>query len=74
MNLIFQIIQKRMGDSTSFHRDWNDYKNGFGSPNDSYWLGMSSTNISNFLSKNIKCHFKKLNKDIKLFGRGISVV
>ncbi|XP_078330697.1 microfibril-associated glycoprotein 4-like [Crassostrea virginica] len=33
------IVQKRIGDSTSFNRGWNDYKNGFGSPNDSYWLG-----------------------------------
>ncbi|XP_062606909.1 microfibril-associated glycoprotein 4-like [Saccostrea cucullata] len=34
------IIQKRVDGSTDFSRTWNKYKEGFGSVNSSYWLGI----------------------------------
>ncbi|XP_062618319.1 fibroleukin-like [Saccostrea cucullata] len=33
------VIQKRVDGSTDFNRTWNEYKEGFGSVNSSYWLG-----------------------------------
>ena len=34
-----QLFQRRVNGSVDFYRDWNDYKNGFGSVNGEYWLG-----------------------------------
>ncbi|KAM5146508.1 ficolin-1-like [Mantella aurantiaca] len=33
------VIQKRMDGSVDFYRDWNSYKNGFGSHLTEFWLG-----------------------------------
>ncbi|KAG8451437.1 hypothetical protein GDO86_003590 [Hymenochirus boettgeri] len=33
------VIQHRKDGSVNFHRDWKEYKEGFGSPSGEYWLG-----------------------------------
>ncbi|XP_062598973.1 fibroleukin-like [Saccostrea cucullata] len=33
------VIQKRVDGSVNFHRNWADYKNGFGSPERNFWVG-----------------------------------
>ncbi|XP_056023159.1 ryncolin-2-like [Ostrea edulis] len=33
------VIQRRFDGKTDFHREWNDYKKGFGDPGREYWLG-----------------------------------
>ena len=34
------ILQQRYDGSINFHRGWEDYENGFGSPNGEYWAGL----------------------------------
>ncbi|KAK3101413.1 hypothetical protein FSP39_003367 [Pinctada imbricata] len=35
------VFQRRQNGKTNFYRGWNEYKSGFGSPGDEYWLGNS---------------------------------
>ena len=34
------IVQKRQSATMDFNRGWADYKDGFGDPSDSYWIGL----------------------------------
>ena len=36
------VIQQRMDGGTSFNRTWVDYKNGFGTYNRNFWLGLEN--------------------------------
>lgn len=37
--LSIKVIQRRVNGSVNFYRDWNSYKDGFGSPDHELWLG-----------------------------------
>ena len=34
------VVQKRLNGSVDFHRNWSDYKNGFGELDGESWLGL----------------------------------
>ena len=36
----FEVIVQRKDDSVSFYRPWEEYKNGFGSLDNNYWIGL----------------------------------
>ena len=38
--VIERTIQRRIGDSVDFDRDWDDYVNGFGEEDGNYWIGL----------------------------------
>ena len=37
--LSVQVIQRRVDNTTDFNRNWKSYKEGFGDPTHSFWLG-----------------------------------
>ncbi|CAC5381691.1 TN [Mytilus coruscus] len=39
------VIQKRIDGTTSFDRNWDEYREGFGDPQKEYWLGNKYLNI-----------------------------
>ncbi|XP_078314300.1 microfibril-associated glycoprotein 4-like isoform X2 [Crassostrea virginica] len=43
------VIQNRMDKSTGFYRTWKEYKAGFGSPSQNYWIG---NDVIHLLTKN----------------------
>ncbi|XP_078313997.1 ryncolin-4-like [Crassostrea virginica] len=43
------VIQNRMNKSTDFYRTWKEYKAGFGSPSQNYWIG---NDVIHLLTKN----------------------
>ena len=45
------MIQRRYNETVDFDRNWDEYKNGFGSAYGEYWLGnfVSFKNIVNIL-------------------------
>lgn len=53
------MVQRRLGGSLNFNRDWNTYKLGFGSPEHSYWIGKSYNTLfpHNSINEFLKLHF-----------------
>lgn len=39
------MFQRRNGGSTNFYRDWESYKNGFGSVGEDFWLGNEKLHV-----------------------------
>ena len=37
----WRVLQRRVDDTVSFDRDWNDYVNGFGSSSTNFWIGLA---------------------------------
>ena len=42
---IYEVIVQRKDDSVSFYRPWADYKSGFGSLDNNYWIGLDKLNL-----------------------------
>ncbi|XP_062582728.1 angiopoietin-related protein 1-like [Saccostrea cucullata] len=70
MVTLIQAIQKRIDGSLAFDKNWDDYKNGFGAPEQNVWIGdamldtgRSSTNLSGM-------SFSTLDRDNDRAGYG----
>lgn len=53
--LFIKVVQRRLGITLRFDRDWDAYQVGFGDPNDSYWLGKKKVYIHVSVILNDKC-------------------
>ncbi|XP_022530175.2 microfibril-associated glycoprotein 4 [Astyanax mexicanus] len=60
------VIQKRVDGSVNFFRRWVEYKNGFGSPEGEYWLGLENLFLLTYANK------YELRVDIEDFEGGSS--
>jgi hypothetical protein len=47
------VLMRRRFDSTKFHRLWKKYKVGFGSPDDSFWLGNDHIHVLTRITKEV---------------------
>jgi len=43
----WQVIQRRVDNTTDFYRDWKSYKDGFGDLTRNFWLG-GSTQLTSY--------------------------
>nr|XP_019919326.2 fibrinogen-like protein 1 [Crassostrea gigas]XP_034320662.1 fibrinogen-like protein 1 [Crassostrea gigas] len=60
-------IQRRQGGSVNFNKTWTDYKNGFGVPEGSYWLGNDVIHkLTNRLLNSLYVYFRFNNNSIFL--------
>ncbi|XP_059179594.1 fibroleukin-like [Physella acuta] len=62
------VIQRRVAGDVNFTRNWNDYKNGFGSLAGDYWLG------NDWISKLTKTGYSELRFDMKYKGKSYYAV
>lgn len=58
-------IQRRQGGSVNFNNTWTDYKNGFGGPESSYWIGNDVIHkLTNRLLNSLYVYFRFNNNSI----------
>ncbi|CAG5116203.1 unnamed protein product [Candidula unifasciata] len=62
------LIQRRKTGDVQFYRDWNDYKNGFGTKDTDFWLGLDA--IHNLTSQGYTLlRIEFAHKDIAFFAQ-----
>ncbi|BFZ20960.1 hypothetical protein BsWGS_23999 [Bradybaena similaris] len=60
------VIQRRTKGDVDFYRGWEDYKNGFGTPDTDYWIGLEV--IHNLTSQG----YSQLRFDLQYIGQNYS--
>ena len=74
MNIIMHfigwlVLQRRINGKMNFEQNWNEYKNGFGDPNEEFWLGNEKINlISEYADLEIRLNLRKSDAS-KFFAR-----